>query len=98
MVEQLQEGIAAEINARLLGSTVEVLVEGEKQGKWWGRTRGDKLVFFEDEADHMGQLVEARIDRTGTWSLQGSLARARLRQDPPSVSPSPASRHQKALA
>jgi tRNA-2-methylthio-N6-dimethylallyladenosine synthase len=73
MVEHLQEGIATEINACLLGSTVEVLVEGRKKGKWWGRTRGDKLVFFEDEADHLGQLVKVKIERTSPWSLQGSV-------------------------
>jgi tRNA-2-methylthio-N6-dimethylallyladenosine synthase len=40
-VEELQKGIAAEINSRLLGKTVEVLVEGEKGGRWWGRTGAD---------------------------------------------------------
>ena len=98
MVEQLQEGIAAEINARLVGSTVEVLVEGQKQDKWWGRTTGDKLVFFEDEDDRKGQLVKARIDRAGAWSLQGSLMPTRLREDRRSASPSPLPRRQGALA
>ena len=73
MVEHLQEGIATEINARLLGSTVEVLVEGQKNGKWWGRTRGDKLVFFKDETNCLGQLVNIRIEKTSPWSLQGTL-------------------------
>ena len=73
MVEHLQEGIATEINARLLGSTVEVLVEGQKNGKWWGRTRGDKLVFFKDEMNCLGQLVNIRIEKTSPWSLQGIL-------------------------
>ncbi len=73
MVEHLQKGIATDINARLLGSTVEVLVEGQKNGKWWGRTRGDKLVFFKDEADRLGQLVKITIEKTSPWSLQGSL-------------------------
>ena len=48
-VEQLQEKIAAEINARLLGKTVEILVEGKSKGKWYGRTRTDKLVFFSND-------------------------------------------------
>ena len=75
MVERLQEGIATEINARLSGSTVEVLVEGRKNEKWWGRTRTAKLVFFSDKADHMGQLVKVKIEKTSPWSLQGILAR-----------------------
>ncbi len=73
MVEQLQKGIATEINARLLGSTVEVLVEARKSGKWWGRTRTDKLVFFSDKADPTGQMVKVKIEKTSPWSLQGSL-------------------------
>jgi tRNA-2-methylthio-N6-dimethylallyladenosine synthase len=73
MVEQLQESIATEINARLLGRTVEILVEGKKKGKWQGRTRSGKLVFFGDTVDHTGQLVNIRIEKTGPWSLQGSI-------------------------
>ena len=73
VLEGLQEGIAAEINAGLLGRTVEVLVEGRKKGRWWGRTRTDKLVFFEDEADRFGRLVDVEIKHAGPWSLQGEI-------------------------
>jgi tRNA-2-methylthio-N6-dimethylallyladenosine synthase len=72
-VESLQEAIAAAINARLLGQKVEVLVEGEKRGKWYGRTTTGKLVFFDDSADCLGQLVEVQIERTSPWSLQGNI-------------------------
>jgi tRNA-2-methylthio-N6-dimethylallyladenosine synthase len=72
-VEQLQEQVATEINQRLLGRTVEVLVEGKKKGKWQGRTRTGKLVFFSDSNDHLGQLVKIRIEKTSPWSLQGRL-------------------------
>ena len=71
LVEELQEGIAFEINKELLGQRVEVLVEGRKKGKWWGRTRTDKLVFFHDEADRLGQLVDIEVTDTSPWSLQG---------------------------
>jgi len=70
-IEQLQESIAAEINARLSGRIVEVLVEGAKGGKWQGRTRTGKLVFFSDNNDYLGQLVKVRIEKTTPWSLQG---------------------------
>jgi tRNA-2-methylthio-N6-dimethylallyladenosine synthase len=72
-IEQLQESIAAEINAQLLGKTVEVLVEGKKKGKWQGRTRSGKLVFFNDNSDYLGQLVKIRIEHTSPWSLQGKI-------------------------
>jgi tRNA-2-methylthio-N6-dimethylallyladenosine synthase len=74
LVEEQQEGIAQKINTRFLGQTVEVLPEGRERGKWKGRTRTDKLVFFQDgEADSHGQMVNVRITRTGPWSLQGEL-------------------------
>ncbi|MEE8418748.1 MAG: tRNA (N6-isopentenyl adenosine(37)-C2)-methylthiotransferase MiaB [Dehalococcoidales bacterium] len=70
-VEELLEKISTEINSRLMGRTVEILVEGRKKGKWRGRTRSDKLVFFRDDENRLGQLVNIRITETGAWSLQG---------------------------
>jgi tRNA-2-methylthio-N6-dimethylallyladenosine synthase len=71
-LDGLQRQVVGEINARLLGQTVEVLVEGQKKGKWYGRTRTNKLVFFEDrEADWHGRLVPVEVTRTGPWSMQG---------------------------
>jgi tRNA-2-methylthio-N6-dimethylallyladenosine synthase len=75
-VNQLQEEIVADINSKLLGRTLEVLVEEKQKGRWRGRTRTNKLVFFEDEQeqrDWQGQLVEVEITWTGPWSLRGTL-------------------------
>lgn len=72
LIENLQADILTEINARLLGKTVEILVEGRKKGKWQGRTRSGKLVFFTDSANWRGHLVNIRIEKTSPWSLQGS--------------------------
>jgi tRNA-2-methylthio-N6-dimethylallyladenosine synthase len=72
-IEQLQEKIAAEINARLRGKTVEILVEGKSKGKWYGRTRTGKLVFFSQDNDYSGQLVKISIDKTSPWALQGEV-------------------------
>ena len=74
MVDRLQEKIQTEINARLVGRYEEILVEGRRKGKWQGRTRSNKLVFFEDEAYHQGKLVTIKIERSSPWSLQGTLA------------------------
>jgi tRNA-2-methylthio-N6-dimethylallyladenosine synthase len=71
-VEELQKQIAREINALLLGQTVEVLVEERHKGKWRGRTRTNKLVFFEDEGDWLGKLAQVQITWAGPWSMQGS--------------------------
>jgi tRNA-2-methylthio-N6-dimethylallyladenosine synthase len=72
-LESLQENILTEINAKLKGKTVEILVEGKQKGKWFGRTGTDKLVFFSDDVNYMGKLVNLRIDQTGPWSLQGTI-------------------------
>ena len=73
-IEELQERIVSEINAGLLGRTVEALVDGHNKGQWQGRTRSDKLVFFPHEADLLGELAQVRISKTGPWSLQGALS------------------------
>ena len=72
MLEGLQENILTEINAQLKGKIVEILVEGKQKGKWFGRTGTDKLVFFTDNVNYMGKLVNLRIDQTSPWSLQGT--------------------------
>jgi tRNA-2-methylthio-N6-dimethylallyladenosine synthase len=70
-VEQLQGRIVAERNALFLGQTVEVLVEARKGTKWQGRTRTNKLVFFNGAALQPGQLVRMVIEYAGPWSFQG---------------------------
>ena len=72
-IEELQERIATEINQRLLGKTVKVLVEEKHKGKWKGRTRTNKLVFFQDQGDWRGKLAQVRVTWTGPWSLQGEV-------------------------
>ena len=72
-LDDLQAQIVGQINAKLLGETVEVLVEGKKKDRWWGRTRSDKLVYFEDGANWRGRLAEVRVTWTGPWSLVGEV-------------------------
>lgn len=72
-VEAVQERVASEINAALQDQVVEVLVEAQRKGRWEGRTRTNKLVFFDHAENWLGRLARVRIDRTSPWSLQGSL-------------------------
>jgi tRNA-2-methylthio-N6-dimethylallyladenosine synthase len=74
VLDELQGEVVGEINRRYLGETVEVLVEGEHKGKWRGRTRTNKLVFFEDARDWRGQLAPVSVTWTGPWSMQGTVA------------------------
>jgi tRNA-2-methylthio-N6-dimethylallyladenosine synthase len=70
-VEDLQKRIASEINAGYLGQTVEVLVEGTAKGRWYGRTRTNKLVHFADNRPLAGRLVDVEITSTEPWYLEG---------------------------
>jgi len=71
-IDDLQARVVGEINAHLLGQTVEVLVEGKRKGRWQGRTPTNKLVFFEDETrDWTGALAHVRVTWTGPWSMIG---------------------------
>ncbi|HYF65649.1 MAG TPA: tRNA (N6-isopentenyl adenosine(37)-C2)-methylthiotransferase MiaB [Herpetosiphonaceae bacterium] len=72
-LEQAQEKIATERNAELLGRTVEVLVEQFAKGKWRGRDRNNKLVFFEHPDDWTGRLVNVHVTETRPWWLGGDL-------------------------
>jgi len=92
MLEELQEGIAAEIAARFQGETVEVLFEEKVRGRWKGRTPNNKLVFVESARDLRGALEPVVITWTGPWSMQGTLVRRdpeRLPLDLVPISPAP---------
>jgi tRNA-2-methylthio-N6-dimethylallyladenosine synthase len=73
LLETLQEGIAAEINARYLGEQVPVLFEEKVKERWKGRTETNKLVFVESAEDLRGKVLPVRITWTGPWSMIGAL-------------------------
>ena len=74
-LDRLQEQIVGEINRRFVGQTLEVLVEDLHKGKWRGRTRLNKLVFFADAGDWRGKLANVRITWAGPWSMIGEVKR-----------------------
>lgn len=71
LLEELHKEVSTEKMRRYLGQTVEVLVEDKEKGRWRGRTPHNKLVFFDDERDLRGRLVNVRISHTGPWSMSG---------------------------
>ena len=72
-ITSLQETVLTEINSTLEGTTQEILVEGLKRGRWFGRNRNDKLVYFDEDVNRSGEMVTVKIDRVGPWSLHGTL-------------------------
>ncbi len=72
LLEELQEGIAGDINAQYQNQTVDVLFEEKVRGRWRGRTPNNKLVFVESEDNLRGKVLPVTITWTGPWSMQGS--------------------------
>jgi tRNA-2-methylthio-N6-dimethylallyladenosine synthase len=73
LLEEQQERIVGEINARLLGQKVDVLFEEKVKGRWRGRTPTNKLVFVESEQELRGRVLPLMITWTGPWSMQGKV-------------------------
>jgi tRNA-2-methylthio-N6-dimethylallyladenosine synthase len=72
-LDKLQAEVVGQINRQLVGDTVEVLVEDLYKGKWRGRTRTNKLVFFQDQGDWRGRLCDVEIMWAGPWSMIGKV-------------------------
>jgi tRNA-2-methylthio-N6-dimethylallyladenosine synthase len=73
---KLQNRISLEINQKLTGKTVEVLVEGHSKTSHemlTGRTETNKQVLFKGPPDLRGQFVKVRITSPQTWVLKGEL-------------------------
>ncbi|MBN1370674.1 MAG: tRNA (N6-isopentenyl adenosine(37)-C2)-methylthiotransferase MiaB [Anaerolineaceae bacterium] len=73
LLEELQEQVIGEINARYLGQRTPVLFEEKVKNRWKGRTPTNKLVFVESQDDLRGQLLPVEITWTGPWSMIGKL-------------------------
>jgi tRNA-2-methylthio-N6-dimethylallyladenosine synthase len=73
LLEDMQEKIVSEINAKYLGQKVEVLFEEKVKGRWKGRTPTNKLVFVESDDDLRGRVVPVTVTWTGPWSMQASV-------------------------
>jgi tRNA-2-methylthio-N6-dimethylallyladenosine synthase len=66
---------AHRINARLVGRDLEILCEGPSRtnaARLMGRTRTNKIVVFEGNAEHAGELVDIRISEASGFSLYGT--------------------------
>ena len=65
--------MAGIINAGYVGTIEEVLIQGKRRGRWFGRTRTDKLVFLTSGDAAEGKFVRVNIARSSPWALQGDL-------------------------
>ncbi|MCD8293011.1 MAG: tRNA (N6-isopentenyl adenosine(37)-C2)-methylthiotransferase MiaB, partial [Prevotellaceae bacterium] len=70
----LQNRLSAESNARCVGKTFEVLVEGtskRSRDQLYGRTEQNRVVVFDRGACRVGQLVKLQITQAGPATLKG---------------------------
>lgn len=71
LLEKLQKDILERKNQQLRGQTVKVLVEKREGDRLYGRTPQGKAVYFDDDRDGRGQIIDVRIDWTGPFTLIG---------------------------
>jgi len=72
----VQNAIATEINAELVGATVEVLVEkvsAKSADEWMGRTDNNKFVVFAKDGAAIGDIVNVKIVKANSATLMGSI-------------------------
>ena len=81
---QVQNEISTRNNRRLIGDTVEVLVESVSKKsslEWSGRTDGNKTVVFPKNGFIVGDYVHVTIDRVNSATLFGHVPGSELHND-----------------
>ena len=74
---ELVNGIAASKYDAFIGRQVQILVEGpskKNSARYTGRTRCNRIVLFDGNERHRGQLMDLKIERTGSFTLYGNPA------------------------
>jgi len=77
---EIQKNISNNINQRMIGKIVEVLVENRSkkgiENQYWGKTRTNKVVVFSDSknSDLIAKLVYVKVKRADAYTLFGELA------------------------
>jgi tRNA-2-methylthio-N6-dimethylallyladenosine synthase len=74
---ELVNSIAKRRYDAFVGRTVQILVEGpskKNEARMMGRTPCGKLVLFDGNERHQGQLMDVRVTRAGLFTLYGDPA------------------------
>ena len=75
-LDAVQSAIQAEKHAPLVGSFTDILVEGRKRGRSFGRNRNDKIVYITNDAVadcafRIGETITVEVTEATPWSLVG---------------------------
>ena len=80
----LVASIAREKHEQLVGTVMEVLVEGESKNNanvLSGRTRTNKLVHLEGPKEWIGRFVQVKIVDAQTWYIKGEVVQSDAQSD-----------------
>lgn len=75
-LNELMTDLSRKSNEKLIGTTVEVLVEGVSKNNaniLSGRTRTNKLVHFPGSEELIGRFVHVRIDDALSYYIKGEM-------------------------
>ena len=76
---KIQQEVSMVKMAEKIGSNLEIIIEGEEDGAYFGRSRADApdidgIVYVETEKPlEMGEIVEVRVIDAGEYDLMGEL-------------------------
>ena len=73
ILNDIQEKIQGEINSKLLGQISEVMIEGKRREKTFGRNRHDKIIYTNTSELKEGDIVDVKIDYAGPWAMKGEV-------------------------
>jgi tRNA A37 methylthiotransferase MiaB len=60
----------------MVGSFTDILVEGRKRGRTFGRNRNDKIIYLGSDAHsdcavRVGETIKVEVTEATSWSLVG---------------------------
>ena len=72
-LNDIQEKIQGQINSKLLGQVSEIMIEGKRREKIFGRNHHDKIIYADIAELNEGDLVDVQIDYAGPWAMKGKV-------------------------
>jgi len=75
-LDAVQCAIQTDKHAALVGNRTDILLEGRKRGRMFGRNRNDKIVYIAEEASvplsrRIGETINVEVTEATPWSLVG---------------------------
>ena len=77
-LKKLYEETLPALNAKMVGNTYKVLVEGKSKNNaelYTGRSSQNKVVIFEADDLYIGKVVDVKIDSEHLWYLKGTIVK-----------------------